>query len=144
MTDTDAAHPEEKSPGRPWGFWSAPEPAADEDDREARQRKDGLDFRRIVLILGDGTRIVVEDDGEVWKQTGRSRTLTASLDAAELADLRRRIGALWASSWQAASPGDAAASRILVETDRGTTALALPASDPLVNELAALLESWGA
>jgi Ca-activated chloride channel family protein len=145
LAESDAAAPEEKAPGRSWGLLSAPPMAADEEGGVSRQRKDGLEFRRIVLTLGDGTRIVVEEDGEVWKLQGRSRTLTASLDASQLADLRRRIAAAGAATWPSASPGGrATAASLLVESDRGTTAVTLPAANAAVNELAGLLEIWGA
>jgi len=144
LAESDAATPEEKAPRTSWGLWSAPEPAADEEGRASRQRKDDLDFRRIVLTLGDGTRIVVEEDGEVWRLQGRSRTLTTILDASQLADLRRRLSAAGVSSWPAANgEGAGTASRLLIEAAWGTTALALPAADAAVNELAGLLEKWG-
>jgi hypothetical protein len=143
--ETDAARPEVKAPLARFGPRSEPYSLADEKEETAGARKDGLQFRRIVLTLADGTRIVVEEDGEVWKVQGRTRTLAASLDAVGLADLRRRLHGAGAASWPAAGgDGTGAVSRLLVEGAWGTTAVALPAADAAVNELAGLLESWGA
>jgi Ca-activated chloride channel family protein len=145
LAESDAAAPEEKAPVSGSGFSYAPGPAADEKEELRSLRKDGLDFRRIVLTLVDGTRIVVEEDGEVWKLQGRSRTLMAVLDASQVADLRNRIATAGAASWPAASQvGRGTASRLLIEADWGTTAVFLPAADEAVNELAGLLERLGA
>jgi Ca-activated chloride channel family protein len=126
-----------------------PQPlAADEAERESGKidGRDRLSFHRILLVRTDGTRIVVESDGEVWKEEGRTRTLVDSLDARELEKLRERLASVAAASWPGAVPellgSPSGTPRLEIEGSWGKAMIRLPTGNRAVAELVHLLESW--
>jgi hypothetical protein len=114
---------------------------ADSRDRDQARQAAAASFQRLVWVRADGSRVVVEADGEVWLEMGRRRTLVASLTAAELADLEQRLTAAGAASWPSTMSA-ATGPCLRVESTAGARLLPLPASDPAVAGVLRLLEGW--
>ena len=104
--------------------------AVDADD----QGKE-LSFSRLTLVETDGTRLVVEPDGEVWSITGRSRSLLRTLGAASLEELRRALAAAAPAAWSGSGSG----AHLLLETPAGARTADLPSSDRTILRLAGLI-----
>lgn len=93
-----------------------------------------LSFVTLTLVAEDGTRLIVEADGEVWALRGGSRKLLTTLSVAEVG----RLAAL-----AAACPGAGSASgggaRLVVEDARGRRSWSLRSAPPAVIDLARAL-----
>lgn len=68
----------------------------------------GLAFEEIRLVEADGTELIVEPDGEVWRVRGPRRTLLSVLRSDQLSSLRLALAASEPSSW----PAPAASERV--------------------------------
>jgi len=100
-------------------------------------------FIQIVLIEEDGTRRIVESDGEAWIEDGTSRRLARTLTAEQKEALAAAFDAAGVETWEA---GDATwargRARLVVVTPGGMTrSLALSRLDPRQSALLALLRS---
>lgn len=95
-------------------------------------------FDRLILERADGTRLIVESDGDVWSVEGRSRTLVRALSPAETDSLRAALTAARPEGWAAAPAGV----RLILESGRARRSVALPSGDPAVDALWRMLESW--
>jgi Ca-activated chloride channel family protein len=109
----------------------------EEPGRQDVDRMTALSFDRISLIREDGTRVVLEADGELWVVDGRRRTKVRNLTAAELGEVGRLLAG--AGGWH---PAVAAARQLVVEGPSLRGAIALPSTDGDASRLAALLEQW--
>ena len=94
-----------------------------------------LSFSRLTLVETDGTRLVVEPDGEVWSIAGRSRSLLRTLSAASLEELRRTLAAAAPAAWSGSGSG----AHLLLETPAGARTADLPSSDRTILRLAGLI-----
>ena len=108
---------------------------ADEDKAEKE-----ASFTRLILVEADGTRLVVEPDGEIWSIAGRSRSLLRTLTASALEELRRALAAAQHATWS----GSAAGAYLVLETAAGTLTVDLPSSDRTIVHLAGLIRGNGA
>jgi hypothetical protein len=131
--------------GSTGGFKDEPvgEETASPADEEARTPAMGalpgpaLPFTRLTLIWGDDTRLVLEDDGELWRIEPHRRSLRAKLTAAELQTVRAALAATSPEGWS----GREAGSRLIVEIAGRQWTVNLPSRAPGVAELIALLEA---
>ncbi|MEK7799296.1 MAG: VWA domain-containing protein, partial [Acidobacteriota bacterium] len=94
-------------------------------------------FTRLTLVRADGSRLVLEDDGELWQIEPRRRTLRARLPAAELQTVRAALAAARPEGWS----GREAGSRLVVEVTGRQWTVGLPSMAPGVAELVAWLEA---
>ena len=98
-----------------------------------------MTFTRLTWFRADGTRIVVEADGQVWKVGPRDRTLLRALPYGEIERLRRALAAARPQAWSTAGTAGTARAKLVLETLSGRFEAALPASDPALRNLIGLL-----
>jgi len=112
--------------------------ATDKDAGAAGYAASQPHFERLTLVRGDGMRIVVEADGEVWRVAAAERMLVHSLTAAEMEALRVAIHQTRPDTWIAATGG----ARLVLESGgmRRVTP-AHPGAGPL-GALVRMLEDW--
>ncbi len=94
-------------------------------------------FTRLTLVRADDTRLILEDDGELWRVEPHRRSLRARFSAAELQTVRAALAAARPEGWS----GREAGSRLVVEIAGQQWTVGLPSRAPGVAELVALLES---
>ena len=94
-------------------------------------------FTRLTLVRADGSRLVLEDDGELWQIEPRRRSLRARLPAAEMQTVRAALAAARPEGWS----GREAGSRLVVEVQGRQWTVGLPSTAPGVTELVAWLEA---
>jgi Ca-activated chloride channel family protein len=94
-------------------------------------------FTRLTLVRADDSRLVLEDDGELWRVEPHRRSLRAKLTAAELQTVRAALAAARPEGWS----GREAGSRLVVEIAGRQWTVSLPSRAPGVAELVALLET---
>ena len=125
----------------------APAAAASEARKNASllrpEEKSTVAFRRIVLVEADGSRLTVEEDGEVWWSAARTRRLVRTLSPDEMEALRAALARAEVEEWQ---PGDATGafgrSRLAVLLMSGETrSVALPPPGLEGQHLLALLRA---
>jgi hypothetical protein len=87
-------------------------------------------------VRQQGTHLVIESDGELWKIEGRSRLLARSLSAAEIEEVRRALAAARPGTWR----GSACGPRIEIDRQGRRAAVCLPSGDAGVEALASLIE----
>ncbi|UCF68276.1 MAG: VWA domain-containing protein [Acidobacteriota bacterium] len=95
-------------------------------------------FTRVTLVRADGTQIVVEEDGELWRISDRRRQLVRALSAAQLVELRTALKAVSTASWSGAARGP----RLVVELAGVERSAALPSGSGAIDTIAALIERW--
>jgi hypothetical protein len=61
-------------------------------------------FRRIVLVENDGSRIAVEEDGEVWRSAPLTKRLVQTLTSGEMGAMASALARARVADWE---PGDA-------------------------------------
>jgi hypothetical protein len=113
-------------------------------NRTAAMRLAPVAFRRIVLVEADGSRVTVEEDGEVWWSAAATKRLVRALTAEAMAALRSALARADAGNWQ---PGDATGafgrSRLAVLLESGETrSVALPPPGFEGQRLLALLRAF--
>ncbi len=114
----------------------------DDDGRvDAPRQERAAAFTRLVWTRADGSRLVVEADGEVWLEDGRRRTLVAALTAADLDVVQRHLATAGATAWPAGS-APASGTSLLVETPGGSRVLRAPEAVAAAAGLLRLLEGW--
>ncbi len=99
-----------------------------------------ITFTTLTLFEADGTRLVLEADGEVWKFSGRSRSLVRTLTAAALEELRRELIVARPEAWT----GSGGSSYLVLESAAGTFKVDLPSSDRTIMRILALIRGNGA
>jgi len=94
-------------------------------------------FTKVSLYRADGSRIVVEEDGDVWVISGNSRRLVRTLSPAERMALDVSLGRAGAASW-----GDGALSgaRVVIHGPGGRTSIA--AGAPEAARIVEAMEGW--
>ena len=92
-------------------------------------------FDRLILVEADGTRLIVEADGEVWRLRGRRRRLVRTLSAAIMEEIRSALDAARPERWT----GGKAAPRLIFEAAGKTTAIGLREGDPEIDKLTSLI-----
>ena len=104
----------------------------------------GIRFDRLTLIRENGTRLVVEADGEVWTIAGASRRLAKALTARDLEAVRAALAACRAESWPADAGGSAPGTgrRLVLEAIGGRRTIAISAGSAAVVSLVRLIESF--
>jgi TonB family protein len=95
-------------------------------------------FDRLILVHSDGTRIIIEQDGEVWKIEDRRRILARTLSASEIESLRGTLAQARPATWRGATSG----ARIVLEAEGGERSTPLASSNLSIRALIALIESW--
>jgi TonB family protein len=93
---------------------------------------------RLILVHSDGTRIIVEQDGEVWKIEDRRRTLARTLSASEIGSFRTALAQSRPENW----PGATSGARIVLEAGSARQSVPLPTTDPAILALLGLIEHW--
>ncbi len=121
-----------------------PDAAAEEKDAElapgdarAQEAPPAMVFIRLTLVRADGSRLILQDDGELWQIEPRRRTLRARLTADELQTVRTALAAARPDGWS----GREAGSRLVVEVAGRHFTVGLPSTDRGVTELVASLEA---
>jgi Ca-activated chloride channel family protein len=105
----------------------------------------GVRFDRLTLVRPDGSRLVVEEDGEVWAIAGQSRRLAKALAAQEIEALRAALATARPGTWPAGAGGTkpgGVGPRLVFEAGGTWSAVSLPATDAAVTSLVRLLESY--
>lgn len=102
-----------------------------------------IPFRSVLLIEEDGTRRIVEEEGDVYRIDARDRRLIRSLTPEQIAALRHLLGQTGADRW---SRGDATFARgrsriVLVRPGGATFSAALPSLDEGVARFAEVLRA---
>jgi hypothetical protein len=93
---------------------------------------------RLILVRPDGTRIIIEQDGEVWKVEERRRTLARTLSASEIESLRGILAQARSATW----PGATSGARLVLEAGSARQSVPLPTTDPAILALLGLIEHW--
>lgn len=130
--------PSAPSPGGAGGLDEARRPQR-EMDREGRNKPVSLQYDRVDLFRSDGSRLIVESDGEVWLIDGGRRTLLKTLTTREIRDLASALAAAGAGSW-----GDTALSgpRLVVRGAWGRASLPLEGAGSAVAAIVEMMEGW--
>ncbi|MGH9797389.1 MAG: VWA domain-containing protein, partial [Candidatus Polarisedimenticolia bacterium] len=95
-------------------------------------------FTVLTLVRRDGSRIIVEEDGDVWVQAPRRRWLARRLTAGDLDSLRAALGHARPAGWSGTETGE----RLVVDAPGAQWVVNLPAADPAVASLVSMLEGW--
>jgi Ca-activated chloride channel family protein len=103
------------------------------------QRLPSQPFTLLTLVRANGTRLIVEEDGDLWVQAPRRRWRARRLIAAELDGLRAALAAARPSGWSGRESGE----RLVVDAPGAQWVVNLPSGDPTVASLVAMLERWG-
>lgn len=121
-----------------------PAAGSDREEVRAQRRNEPVDedgnFTRLTLVEADGTRLVLEPDGEVWSIAGRRRSLLRTLTAAAMQEIRAALTAARPATWS----GSAAGAHLILETASGISTVDLTSSDRSVVHLAGLIRGSGA
>ena len=109
-------------------------PAPEVGRSDDREQTSG--FKRLTLVEASGVRLVVEDDGEVWRLEGRSRRLVTTLSSSRLREIRRAIRVANPQSW---SGGNSPGARLILETEGGRRIVLITSTDAAVGRLVQLV-----
>jgi len=91
-----------------------------------------IGFVRLTLVETHGSRLVIEEDGEVWVVEARTRRLARVLTATQMEELRRAVEAARPESWS----GSASGAWMSVETTGTTRVVNLGSAGDAVLRLA--------
>jgi Ca-activated chloride channel family protein len=115
---------------------------ADRLKREDLQSKEDLEkaplFLRITLVQTDGSRILVQEDGDVWVMQGSRRTLVHVLTSDEMNLLEVLLMTMNVTGLPAAH---VTGSRLEVVGTWGGTMLSLPHASPAIQDLVRFMQS---
>lgn len=122
------------------GFESLPRSLPDRQDDAATTT---ATFVLVRVVEGDGTQRTVEADGEAWIARARSRSLVRTLTSEQFRALE---GALKTAGYERWPEGDATYARgrarlVVVLPDGSTRSVALPAADPRIQAIVALVQA---
>jgi hypothetical protein len=115
----------------------AEEPAKDEAEADGARE---LAFESLRLVESDGSQLLVEADGEVWRIDGPRRSLVTVLRADALSELRRKLRASAPGAWTAARRGGA---RLVVTTSEGRFTASLDGAGGALEALANHVRRFG-
>ena len=115
----------------------------DRDEAELLKNKEKriapVSFTRLDLHRRDGSRIILEADGEVWLLDQGRRTLLRTLSTAEIGKIGEVLSRAGVASW-----GDTATSgaRLVARGGWGRASVSLDSGDSLAAEIVRMLEGW--